>query len=132
VPVAPATSDVSDVKNGPLAKAGQDLIKVYEESQAQGGSPTFTSSLKGLVDIEGTYVGIEAHSSGGDFNAFVSAMKSLGMQMRATDAGHGIAEGLLPISQLLAAAQQPQMLSITPIYLPTFSSTGTLTGMMTR
>ncbi len=29
----PATTDISDTKNGPLAKAGQSLIGVYQDYQ---------------------------------------------------------------------------------------------------
>ena len=49
--VAPTTTDPGDVENGPLAKAGQDLITIYEEFQQQGGSATFTSSEAGRIRI---------------------------------------------------------------------------------
>jgi hypothetical protein len=112
------TPSLSDIKNGSLAKAGQDLITIYQEFQQQGGKAPFTSSKSGLVKIQGTSVGVDIQSAGGDFNSFVSAMTTLGMQVRATDATDGIVEGFLPISQLPSAAQNSQTLSLSPIYIP--------------
>jgi len=107
----------SDIKNGPLAKAGQDLITIYQEFQQQGDA-TFTSSKAGLIEIQGTNVGVDVHMAAGiDFNAFVSGLTKLGMQVRAQDATNGTVEGLLPISQLPSVAQNPQTLSVSPIYL---------------
>jgi hypothetical protein len=126
---APVTSDtptvspsVTDLKSGPLAKAGQDLITVYEEFQHQGGGSSFTSSEAARIQIQGTSVGIDAVSTGGNFDAFVSALTSLGMQVNKTDASHGLVEGFLPISQLPAAAQNPQTLSLSAIYRPNLRS----------
>jgi hypothetical protein len=112
------SSDIGDAQNGPLAKAGVNLITIYEEYQAQAGNKTFTSSLAGIVRIEGTSVGIDAHMAGGSFSGYVSALTALGMQVQAQDAAHGIVEGLLPISQLPAAAQNAQTLALSPVYIP--------------
>jgi hypothetical protein len=117
VPNPAATSNPADIQNGPLAKAGQDLITIYEEFVQQGGSATFTSSEAGRVRIVGTSVGVEIHSAGGNFGNLVSAMTGLGMQVQAKDATYGIIEGLLPIGQLVAAAQNSQTVSLSPIYL---------------
>jgi hypothetical protein len=117
VPNPAANSNPADIQNGPLAKAGQDLITIYEEFEQQGGSATFTSSEAGVVKIVGTSVGVDVHSSGGSFANLVSAMTALGMQVQAQSATYGIVEGLLPIGQLLAAAQNSQTLSLSPIYI---------------
>jgi len=111
------TPSVSEVKSGPLAKAGQDLITLYEEFQKQGGG-TFTPSGIPPVKIQGNSVEIDAHISAGNFSNYVSALGSLGMQIKNLDEAHGIVEGYLPISQLPAAAQNPQTLSLTPVYGP--------------
>jgi len=111
-------SDINDAQNGPLAKAGVDLFTIYQEFQKQAGSDTFSSSLAGLVKIEGTNVGISARMSSGNFDSFVSALSGLGMQIQATDASHGIVEGFLPINQLLAAAENQQTLALTAMYVP--------------
>jgi len=112
------TTDPGNIQNGPLAKAGQDLITLYEDFQKQGGSATFTSSEQGVVRIVGTSVGVDVHSAGGNFGSLVSAMTALGMQVQAKDATHGIIEGLLPIGQLVSAAQNSQTLSLSPVYIP--------------
>src|SRR5207302_1599184 len=114
------SSSTSDLKNGPLAKAGQDLFTIYQEFVQQGGSATFKSSEAGQVEIQGTNVGVNVHSAGGNFDNLVSAMTSLGMQVRTKDATHGIVEGLLPIAQLVTAAQNPETLSLSPVYVPHF------------
>ncbi len=111
------SSDPGDIQNGPLAKAGQDLITIYEEFEQQGGSSTFTSSEAGVVRIVGTSVGVDVHSAGGNLANLVSAMTALGMQVQAQNATDGVVEGLLPIGELLAAAQNSQTLSLTPEYI---------------
>ena len=85
-------------------------------SSKEGGA-TFTSSEAGVVKIVGTSVGVDVHSSGGSFTNLVSAMTALGMQVQAQNATYGIVEGLLPIGELLAAAQNSQTLSLTPEYI---------------
>jgi hypothetical protein len=98
-------------------KAGQDLITIYEEFEQQGGGTTFTSTEAGVVKIVGTSVAVDVHSAGGNFANLVSAMNALGMKVQAQNATYGIVEGLLPIGQLLAAAQNTQTLSLTPEYI---------------
>jgi len=117
----PVTPSEGEVKNGPMNNAGQTLITIYKEFQQQQGSPTFTSSQAGIVRIEGTNVGIDAVSNGGDFTGFVAQLTSLGMQIERTDAATGTVEGLLPIGQLPNAAQLPQTLSLNAIYSPRLS-----------
>jgi len=114
---AATTTDIGDIKNGPLAKAGQDLITIYQEFVKQGSSATFTSSKAGVIRFQGTNVGIDAHASG-NFSSLVTAMTNLGMKVQTQDATHGIVEGYLPISQLPAAAQNTQVLSLSAIYIP--------------
>jgi len=109
--------DTTAVKSGPLAKAGQELITISQEYQQQGGSPSFTSSLAGLVEIRGTSVGIDAHmASGNNFGNYVSSLAKLGMQIRFQDPTTGTVEGVIPIAQLQAAAQDSMTLALSPIY----------------
>jgi len=118
-PVPSATTDIGDAKNGPLAKAGQDLITIYQEFQASGGSSTFVSSKAGLIVIQGSNVGVVVNWNGtGDFNAFVTELTDLGMQVQATDARTGNVQGLLPIDQLPNVVQLPQTRALNPIYRP--------------
>jgi len=124
-PAAPAaatpaatTTDIGNIKNGPLAKAGQDLFTIYQEFVNQGSSATFTSSKAGVIRFQGTSVGIDAHWAGGNFLSYVTALTDLGMKVQTQDPTSGIVEGYLPISQLPAAAQNAQTLSLSPIYIP--------------
>jgi hypothetical protein len=94
------------------------LNTLYQEYQSSGGSGTFTSTLSRVIRIEGSDVGIDVHGNGDDFSALVASLQSLGMQITASDAATQTVEGLLPISQLPAAATQPQTMSITAQYLP--------------
>jgi hypothetical protein len=112
------TPSLTDLKSGPLAKAGQDLIAVYQEFQQHGGGDSFTSSEAARIQFQGANVGFDAVSTGGNFDAFVSAMTSLGMQVTRTDASHSLVEGFLPISRLPDAAQNPLTLNLSPIYRP--------------
>jgi hypothetical protein len=118
-PTSPTSStNVGDIQNGPLAKAGQQLTTIYQEYLQFGGSGTFTSSLSGIIEISGTNVGVDVHSGGGDFGAFVSELTSLGMKVQVSSAQYATVEGLLPIGQLLTVANLPQTLSINPVYRP--------------
>jgi len=116
-----SSPNVTDLKSGPLAKAGQDLIAVYQEFQEHGGGDSFTSSEASRIQFQGAKVGIDAVSTGVNFDAFVSAMTSLGMQVTRTDASHSLVEGFLPISRLPDAAQNPLTLSLSPMYRPEHS-----------
>jgi hypothetical protein len=69
------------------------------------------------VKIKGGDVGVDVNTAGSNFSQFVSTLTSLGMQVQTQDATHGIVEGFLPIGQLPTVAQNPQTLSITPIYV---------------
>ena len=119
---ATVTPTVTEIKNGPMAKAGQDLITIYQEYQQQGASSTFTSSKAGYIEIQGTNVGVDVHSSGGSFDAFVAKLNGLGMKIRSQDATSGTVEGLLPIAQLLTVAQDSQTLSLNPVSVAQTSS----------
>jgi len=106
---------VTDIKSSPLAKAGQALIAIYQASQ-QGGAPPTSTGL-GSVVIQGTNVGIDAHMvAGKNFGNYVSSLTSLGMQINVLDPTTGTVEGFIPINQLMAAAQNPDTLSISPMY----------------
>ena len=118
----PTSGDPADVKNGPLAKAGQDLITVYLEYQRfqqNGGSGTFSSSLEGRIRIKGDSVGIDVRPADGqDLSAFVAHMSGLGMQIDSVDENTKTVEGYLPINQLTTVAQDPTVATIEPNYIP--------------
>jgi hypothetical protein len=98
---------------------------IYQEFEAAGGKDTFTSVYDGIVQIQGSNVGVQVHGNGGDFNTLISDMEKLGLQINATDAKTQSIFGMLPITALPQAAQDPLTLSITPSYV---AQQGALSG----
>jgi hypothetical protein len=110
---------MGDVKNGPLAKAGQTLIGVYldyQEYLKAGGTGPFSSKRAANVLLDGTNVGVDIR--GADLDDLVTTLSHFGMQIKTTDPRTGTVEGFLPISRLPAVAQLPKISSITPILKP--------------
>jgi hypothetical protein len=114
---APAPAGGPTVTNPP-PKLDSNLNTIYRQFVSNGSSENFTSPLASFIKIEGNNVGVDVHGNGGDFTALVSELQGLGMQITASDATTQTVEGMLPISQLPAAAVEPQTLSITAQYLP--------------
>jgi hypothetical protein len=116
------SADVGDVKNGPLAKAGQTLIAIYMQyanyvKEHAGSDAGFTSSFSTLVSIRGNRVGVDVRGFG-NFSTFVTSLSSAGMQITATDAATGTVDGFLPIANLLAVATMTQTVGLGPLYSP--------------
>ena len=111
--------DINDVKNGPLAKAGQTLIEVYNQYQnANGGEFVLTGNLANIVRIRGDSVGVDVGAAPSNMINVASTLKALGMDVTATDATTGKIEGYLPIAQLPAVAQNNDVLTLSPNYIP--------------
>lgn len=111
-----AASEIGDVKNGPMAKAGPDLIAIYQAFGPSGSGNLPAGSASSITKV-GDSVGVSVRSSG-DVNALAATMTGMGMQIQATDANTHIVSGLLPIAQLPNVAQLSQVTSIIPIYAP--------------
>jgi hypothetical protein len=118
-PTTPSTN-LADIKNGPMADSGQDLIDVYQTYLSDSGNASqVASTYQNLIEFQNGMVGIDTNwNSSGHFSDYVTAMTNLGMQITATSDTYGIIEGFLPISQLPTVAQEPQTLSLRPIYRP--------------
>jgi len=114
--VTTPSGDIGDVKNGPLAKAGQDLIHLYQDFQQFGGTGTFHSAHAPNIQVVGSSVRVDVRGSG-NVNNLAAALSNLGMQVKATDARTHTFEGLLPISKLPDAAQLSQVTTISPVYV---------------
>lgn len=122
----PTSSDLSDVKSGPLANAGQALINVYLDYQkyvSEGTDATFTSPSEPDVRIQGDTVGVDVNGWG-DFTSFVNQVQLSGMDVGATSQSPEIAEGWLPISDLPTLARLPQVVGLEPIYVGGTNSVG--------
>ena len=98
------------------------LAMVYQEyaQWVSAGEPgAFTSSEAGMVEIQGTNVGIYVHDANpADFAALGSELQSLGMQITDSNATYGTYAGFLPIAQLAAVAQFAQSPNLSPILYP--------------
>ncbi len=144
----PTDNNPLDVQNGPLARAGAELIKVYSEfqqykSNAQninGGVldlSAFHPSDKSLLVQNGmVQVDIRAFGSVNQVAAQLSD-PSIGMVVSSTNQNFNLIEGSLPIDSLVKAANltgqwQGQQVSIiygiTPINAPKFYSQGSATN----
>jgi len=112
--------DVSDVKNGPMAKAGQNLITVYTqyESAGAGTSFTLTGSLADKIRIQGDSVGVDVGTAPSKIASLSSTLTALGMQITATDPTTGMIEGFLPIAQLPTVSQNGDVVTLSPNYRP--------------
>jgi len=110
-------TNISDVKNGPLAKAGQELIDLYLDYQAfvqAGGQGTFRSTHAPSIQVVGNSVRLDVKGASGT----ASALAGLGMKIESNDPRTGIVEGLLPIAELPNAAQLSQVTMIRPVHYP--------------
>jgi hypothetical protein len=102
------------------AKAGPALGEVYNQytnyyqAGSQGG---FTSSLSGVVEMNGPTVGVDIQLSG-NFQSNLADMKAIGLVQTATVPSIGMVEGFLPIGQLPAVAEDPNLVSVNPVYVP--------------
>lgn len=123
IPWQSSSSNVSDVKNGPLANAGADLIKVYQSFQNAGGNGGQVAAAYPGIMITGNSVGVDIKGLG-NFNNFVTTLQNVGMQVTATDSTRALVEGLLPISALLTVATSTQTVGLSPIYRPKTSFQG--------
>jgi hypothetical protein len=130
----PTNADIADVKHGPMARAGGQLLKIYQEFQAHPNDwdkrgPEVARAT--FVDIQADRVGVDV-SAVGDFDAARTALRNLGMQITAVDATRRIVEGYLPIAQLITAVRLPQVSGITPVFSPFTRQQGTADNQADR
>jgi len=98
------------------AKVSQPLQTLYNDFK--NGGDIFKTGDANMLKVEGNNVGVQVHSNGGDFNAFVAALKSAGMQIQTASSAFDTVEGMLPIDSLPNIAQLSQTLSVTPLFKP--------------
>jgi hypothetical protein len=114
----PDSNVLADVKRGPMAMAGEQLVTVYQEYQnflAGGGGGVFQSRWASLLDIRGDKVNVSVSAGQGTVDTLRTALTNLGMQVTGTDSRRRMAEGLLPIAQLPMLVKVPQVVSVTPV-----------------
>jgi len=119
VPDPPLSANIEDIKNGPLARAGQALIGLYLDYQdyvQAGASGTFTPQRSPDLRLDGTQVFISAQ--GTDLTSLSALAVRLGLRNAITDPTTRTIQGYLPIEQLPTLAQADAVLAIYPVTLP--------------
>ena len=119
----PSSTDLGDVQNGPMANLGGNLIRVYQAYQAAHGDASRLPGQFPYLQFKGSSVliGLTAYTN---YGAFEQQVRNLGMQVLNSSAFYGLIEGWMPISQLPAAAQLPDVLSGRPVYKPITNQAG--------
>jgi hypothetical protein len=116
VPGAAPEVTPPDVKNGPLAKAGQQLATLYSTfSQTGQVDPTLSSIMR----IQGDTVGIMVRGLG-DPSALAASLADQGLVASgSTTAGQvAVVEGFIPISRLPELAARADVIGIDPSLMP--------------
>jgi large repetitive protein len=122
----PTTTNLLDLRNGPLAKAGEYLDAIYFEYQhflQSGGTGTFTSTLSKVVDTHGDLVNVDARGWG-NFSNYVTSLRDIGMQVAGVDPTTETVEGYLPINEVPAVAEMVQTVGVDSNFYPVAHSQG--------
>ncbi len=111
-------SFLDEIKNGPLAKAGQgavQLVREFENWQQQAGtSEPFTSTLASSYRIEGERVEVEFVVAS-DFKVARRQLVLGGVKLETGSAALGLLTGMAPIGSLKALASLPDFSTLGPI-----------------
>jgi hypothetical protein len=107
------------------ANVSQTLDVIYSAyEQNPGGFPANVPTTDGanMVVIQGTSVGIQVQDSNpAQFDTLLTDLQNAGMQVTLSSAQYGTVVGMLPISQLPAVGQLPEVTSVTPLFRPTLN-----------
>jgi hypothetical protein len=94
------------------------IYDAYERNPAQFPANLPATDGANLVEIQGSNVGIEVQAgNSADFATLQAELQNAGMQVTSPQYG-GTIVGMLPISQLPAVAQLPELGSVTPLLRP--------------
>ena len=97
----------------------QSLYQQYEAFESSGGSGTFSPTGLNELEINGTNVGINIHTSdSSSFNTLLSQLQSDGLQVTNESAAYGTIDGTVSIAQLATIAQISSNISVAPMYRP--------------
>ena len=113
----PTSTDLADVRNGPMANEGATLIGVYQNYLKAGGNASSLAGQYPDLQFKGDKVGVSI-SGTGNFNTFLTSLTSLGVSVTTSSSLYGRIEGYAPISALPTIANLPQTLSAAPAYRP--------------
>jgi len=120
----PTTTDLTDVRNGPMANEGQDLINVYQTFLKAGDATSLAAKFP-LLQFSGNDVAVQVRSNGtATLAGFTASLKNLGLNVSNTNPGYNLVSGYLPVSALPAVAALPSTLAASPIYRPVLNYQG--------
>jgi hypothetical protein len=123
----PTTTDISDVKNGPMANAGEGLINLYREYRRfenHGGDPAdFSTSLNKLMVINNGRVVVHLRAKNG-LDAVTTAVEGAGGEVVTHNDTFGLVTAYLPISQLRGMAANAAVATVSPMSRPVFHESG--------
>jgi hypothetical protein len=102
-----------------MANAGKDLIAVYEAFQNNGGNVGALAAEFPRLQFRGDKINISVRAtSPSTFNALVTSLRNIGMDIDIASAKYTLVVGYAPVSQLLTISTMPQTLALGPNYKP--------------
>jgi hypothetical protein len=122
----PSTPVVSDVKNGPLAKGGWELISIYQEYQvfrAGGGGTNFQSSFRDRVFFDGNRVGVTIYAYGA-LDTYITQAQMIGLSVVSTSPAARMIEGYILPDKLVQLAQLSNTIGLAAMARPITHSQG--------
>ncbi|MFO0940879.1 MAG: S8 family serine peptidase [Pirellulales bacterium] len=118
-----ATNDWLDVKNGPLAKTGQQTIESLQGFRQWQDSPAsdvpnalFPMPANSLAQFQDNSVVMEIIAS--DYSTALPWLKANGVQVDATDANYSVITGKVPLLNLETIARSPHVASMRIVEQP--------------
>jgi hypothetical protein len=115
------TSAVNPLESLVAAKGGPLIGLIYTEyvNYYQAGSKgSFESAQNQTVEMVGPTVGVTVQFNRGTFASNLQNMESIGMVVTVTSPTTNSVQGFMPIWQLPAVAEDPNLGSLTPVYRP--------------
>lgn len=120
VPVnAPTTTELTNVKNGPLANAGQDLINLYRDYRrfinSGGKESKFDKSAGNPLIVKDARVALTIRGRDG-LSSLQSLLQSEGATVFASSESLAAVQAFVPLSSLRALASSEVVATINPVY----------------
>jgi hypothetical protein len=130
----PTTTNLHDLQNGPLAKAGENLANIYfgyRSAQRAGTLAAYVAAMDKLygqtdvnaLELDGSSIGVELVASG-KLSTFAASMEALGMNVQSITPADNAIGGFLPITLLSQVTQQHNVLHVTPQNRPVYNQEG--------
>jgi hypothetical protein len=119
VPPTPVPPTPTGILPGNVSLSLATVYQQYEQWVSGGEQGAFSPSTTLPIEFQGSNVGIYVHDGNpADFNTLETELQNLGMQITIADATSGTFAGFLPIAQLPAVGQLPQVPIVSPMLYP--------------